>query len=448
MMTTRYQNKRILIIGLGISGRSAARFLLQKGAGLIGVDRNLNELDGHVEIQSLEKAGMEIHHDQTEIDFSQIELVILSPGISALHPLVQQAVHINIEVIGEIELGCRHVQSPVLGITGTNGKTTVTLLVQHVLTFCGFSSQALGNVGTPFTQEIDQNALNLDAIVLELSSYQLETMEQKVLDAGLILNITPDHLDRYKNMFNYAKAKARLGNCLKLEKPLFIEYQTWQDFSGLFEEFCVETYGYTRHSMIYSDLRHVYFRDKKVFELPENLQGQPSHDLENLMGAYGLCTTKGISGTQFIEAFKSFKKPPHRIQFVRNFRGVDYYDDSKGTNIEAVIRAVQSLKGPIILIAGGLDKGASYQPWISQFKDKVKNILVIGQASNRIQQDLNHHMPVEILESLESAVSRAAQLAKNGDSVLLSPGCASQDMFKDYIHRGEVFQQVVKSLAH
>lgn len=447
-MMSNYHNKNIVVVGLGLSGRSAIRFLLKRGARVIGVDCQIETLVHLPEIKELEKSGLQIDHDQTEIDFTKIQLVILSPGIPLTHTLVHQAVLKGIEVIGEIELGCRHVPIPILGITGTNGKTTVTLLVNHVLNTCHIRSKALGNVGTPLTQEIDQELMEFDTCVLELSSYQLETMRQKVLDVGLILNITPDHLDRYKNMQAYAQAKQQIINCLKLEYSLFVEYRTWQNFSKLFEGKVIHTFGYTSDSIIYSDLKQIYFRGEKVFTLPDYLQGIPSHDLENLMGAYALCMSQGISGAQFIEAFKSFKKPPHRIEFVEKFQDVSYYDDSKGTNIDAVIQAVQSLKGPIILIAGGVDKGMGYQSWIKIFQNKVKTILVIGQASNKIYEDLNGYVPVDFMQNLEQAVKKAAAIARKGDSVLLSPGCASQDMFKDYIHRGQVFQQAVRSLVN
>jgi len=447
-MKNNYFNKKVLIIGLGLSGRSAAQFLLNQNASVIGVDRQISAICQLTEMENLKQRGMETAHDSLEVNFSSIDLVILSPGISPTHTLVKRAKQLDIEVIGEIELGCRVASQSILAVTGTNGKTTVTLLVNHVLNCSGFSSKALGNVGVPLTQEIVQNSTFLDTIVLELSSYQLETMQQKVFDAGLLLNITPDHLDRYVDMENYAAAKGRLGKCLKSKKNLFIEYETWQNFSELFKGISVQTYGYTKNSIIYSDLQAIYYQDKDSFALPNDLQGQPTHELENLMGAYALCSTKGVSGNDFIKAYQTFKKPPHRIQYVDQVQGVHYFDDSKGTNINAVVRAVESLKGPIILIAGGLHKGVSYLSWKEQFKGKVNKIFAIGQAASRIHEDLNGFIPVEMINGLENAVLKASQIAKKGDYVLLSPGCASQDMFKDYVHRGEVFQKTVQSLVN
>jgi UDP-N-acetylmuramoylalanine--D-glutamate ligase len=441
-----YKNKKILVIGLGLSGRSATRFLLRKQASILGVDGNLDNLSMHPDILELKMAGMQMQPDTDPVDFNDMNLVILSPGISRKHPLVVKALQAGIEVIGEIELGCRNLKNPILGITGTNGKTTVTLLVTHVLNYCGYHAKALGNIGQPFTQEIDRLKPD-EIVVLELSSYQLETLKNKVLDSALLLNITPDHLDRYACMQDYAAAKFSIQNCLKEGCYSILEYQTLLSYfnlaSGMYR-----TYGYSAESFIYSDLKSIYRSGEKAFDLPEELHGQISHNLENLMAAYALCAERGVSASQFLEAYKVFRKPPHRIEFVLEHQGVCYYDDSKGTNIDAVIRAAQSIKGPIILIAGGVDKNFPYTVWSKELKDKVKQILAIGEAAKKIKDDVGSQIPVEIIEDLEQAVLKAAKMAKKGDVVLLSPGCASFDMFRDYAHRGEVFQQVVRSLVN
>lgn len=443
-MESVYKNKHILIIGLGLSGRSAAHFLLLKQALVLGVDRDPNNLQNHRDVQTLKKAGMKVQLDRDQVDFNKIDLVVLSPGVPQNHPLVENALQAGIDVIGEIELGCRNLKNPLLGITGTNGKTTVVLLVTHILNHCGYPARALGNVGQPFTQEITQLKPH-EIVVLELSSFQLETMQQKVLEGALLLNITPDHLDRYANMQDYAAAKFRIQACLKEGRSLVIENRTFLNYPNhLFGS--VQTYGYTPDSVIYSDLKSVYLQGEKMFELPEELRGHFSHDLENLMGAFALCADRGVNGCQFIDAYQTFRKPAHRIEFVLEHHGVRYYDDSKGTNIDAVIRAVQSLKGPIILIAGGVDKKSPYTPWLNEFQGKVKKIFAIGEAAGKIKQELESQIPVEIIKDLEQAVLRAAKMANHGDFVLLSPGCASFDMFKDYSHRGAVFQQAVRSL--
>src|SRR4029077_14479995 len=207
-------------------------------------------------------------------------------------------------------------------------------------------------------------------------------------------------------------------------------------------------YGYDKAAFISTDLSSVFSEGKKLFELPPALKNKKSHDLENLLAAFALCSDRGVLGETFLDAWLSFKKPPHRIEFVTEFQGVSYYDDSKGTNIDAVKRAVQSLEGPIILIAGGVDKCAPYTPWLEEFKNKVKLICAIGQAAAKIYEQLASHIPVMIFHSLDEAVHQATRFAQEGDNVLLSPGCSSFDMFKDYVHRGKEFQRIVHELAN
>lgn len=438
--------KNVLVIGLGLSGRSAAWFLLAHGALVRAVDRNAALLESDAEIQSFKQLGLALQSEEACVSLNGIDMVVLSPGVPSVHPLVEAARQAGIPVIGEIELGCRISENPILGITGTNGKTTVTLLVTHVLKECGQNACALGNVGTPFTQELLKISPR-ETIVLELSSYQLETLYQKSLESSLLLNITPDHLDRYKTMEAYAAAKCCMERCLKPHAPLYVEESTWQTYGYLFKEIQPRRYGYSPSSFIWTDLKTVFREEKAVFELPLELQAKRSHELENLMAAYALCADRGISGENFIKGWRNFKKPSHRIEFILEHRGVSFYDDSKGTNIDAVMRAVESVDRPIILIAGGVDKGASYTPWIELFKKKVKSICAIGQAAVMIEGQLSSSIPVTIFHSLEEAVHEAFQRAQKGDAILLSPGCSSFDMFRDYAHRGEEFQRIVRGLT-
>ncbi len=439
--------QHILVIGLGISGRSAARFLLNKNAFVYAVDHQIKELQKLPEVKQLVAKGMIVIEEELHLDLSTIDFIILSPGISKTHSLVKKAEKIGIKVIGEMELGCHFLTQSVLGITGTNGKTTVTLLVDHILNYCKLATKAAGNIGAPLTDEINKNPFCSKNFVLELSSYQLETMEQKVLDAALLLNITPDHLDRYSTLTHYAASKVKIASCLKSNGLFFVQYETWKNFANLFQNIAVQTYGYSKNASIYCDLTAIYHADQ-VFELPNALKGRPSHDLENLMAAYALCSVKKIEGKRCIEAYSTFQKPPHRIQFIAQINGVRYYDDSKGTNLDAVICAIKAFNAPIFLIAGGLHKGQSFGSWIAPFLGRVKKIFAIGQAATLIYQEIHPKISVEIVNSLQEATYQAALEAKNGEIVLLSPGCASQDMFKDYMHRGQVFQQTVQSLAN
>lgn len=439
-MKPELQNKRVLVVGLGISGRSAAEFLLSRGAHVFGTDSNITRIQQNAHVVTLESQGLRIVSEHEAIDVTHFDLLIVSPGVPPTHPLYQAAKRAGIEVIGEIELACRFIKQTVLGITGTNGKTTVTLLVAHVLRKCGRSARALGNMGVPLTSEfIDEKGTRyLEIAVVELSSFQLETLHSRVIDAAVVLNITPDHLDRYGNMEEYASSKMHIADCIKTDGALYLEQKCFQEYGYLLACLKPKIYGYSSDC----DVSIETFKGL----LPLAYTEKPNHDIENLMAAYGLCKEVGITADQFVEAALTFQKPPHRIQFVKASAGVSYYNDSKGTNIDAVIRAVEVMKGPIILIAGGVDKGAPYTPWLEAFVGKVKCICAIGQASVKIQEQLSQQVPVKVFESLEAAVKYAASLAKAGDNVLLSPGCSSYDMFRDYAHRGEEFIRIVERL--
>lgn len=442
-----YEGKRVLVLGLGISGCSAARFLLRRGADVVGADQNIERLSSDPEIAKLRHAWMEVLHDSDPCDIKHFDFIVASPGIAPSHPYLQQAAAAGIEVIGEVELACRSITQKCLAITGTNGKTTVTLLVAHVLTHAGMPARALGNVGIPLTSAVEHiDSHSHEIFVIELSSFQLDTLHRRFIDAGVILNITPDHLDRYGTMEAYAKSKIHLYDCIKPAGKLFVEERCLKEFYPHFQRCHYESYGYDKDSVIHTDTRNVFVKGHGSFALPQPYQGKKSHDVENLMAAYALCREAGITNSQFLAALETFKKPSHRIEFVRTVNGVHFYDDSKGTNLDAVIRAVDTLDGNIILIAGGVDKGAPYTAWLNSIAKKIKFICAIGKAANKIQSDLGQHIPVELFSTLDDAVAHAARLSQAGDTVLLSPGCSSYDMFKDYAHRGEEFQRIVKAL--
>lgn len=437
-----YFRKKVLVVGLGISGRSAVEFLVQQGAKVTCVDSNPEIISQDTVFKKWDLQGVRIQHEKECLVIEEFDLIVVSPGIPQTHPLYLRAAALNIEIIGEVELACRTLNQPFIGITGTNGKTTVTLLTTHVLNTCGKRAVALGNVGRPLASELGQVGPG-EIIVAELSSYQLETMRSKKIDVGVILNVTPDHLDRYDSMGSYAKAKFHLKECVKPHGKLYVEENAWSEYGDLLAGFPAEKYGYGSDCALYTDLETILSQQHVEFILPMEYRGRVSHNLENLMAAYALCREMGVSGKQFIDAAQTFRKPPHRIEFVAKIGGVSYYDDSKGTNIDAVIRAVEGFSGKIILIAGGVDKGASYVPWIKAFTGKVHYICAIGKAAEKIHQELSKDFRVDRFSSLERAVKGAATAAVDGDTILLSPGCASFDMFRDYAHRGEEFKRIV-----
>jgi UDP-N-acetylmuramoylalanine--D-glutamate ligase len=393
---------KVLVLGLGISGSAAVSLLLKQKHEVVGIDS-----DG-----------------DCGVDVRLFDLLVVSPGVAPSHPLYLAARSSEIEIIGEAELAFRHLKQPCLAVTGTNGKTTTTLMAEHVLRSCGIKARALGNVGIPLTTYA-MNPGQEEVIIAELSSFQLETMSTPAFDAGVILNITPDHLDRYDSLEDYAKAKCRLQLCMKENAPLYVSQSVLSEYASLLRE-----------------KRCALLESIECF-LPLSYRQGGEHEKQNARAVWGLVKGFGISEDAFSRSLESFKKPPHRIEFIKKVDGVSYYDDSKGTNIDAVLQAVRTMPGEVILIAGGVDKGASYAPWK---QEKFKQIIAIGQAAEKIRAELEGTFPVALVKSMEEAVLQASQLAKEGDCVLLSPGCSSYDMFSDYAHRGREFQMQVHHL--
>jgi UDP-N-acetylmuramoylalanine--D-glutamate ligase len=430
-----------LVIGLGVSGIAAVEYLHAQGKSVLGVDQNPDRPD----IAKLKNQNCQIQKDTVPIDFDHVEMVVVSPGVPPTHPHYREALARGIEIVGEAELAFRRLPNRCIAITGTNGKTTVTMLVTHVLNASGIKARALGNVGEPLaTYAMLPNPKEI--VVAELSSYQIETMNTRVFDAGVILNITPDHLDRYTSMEEYARAKCGLSRCMKTGAPLFVYEQAVAEFGHLLPTAQIKQYGRNQTSFFWTDKHAVYREEKIETFLPLSYRQWGIHESENAAAAWLLCRSFGVTDAQFFEACKTFKKPAHRIEYVATIGGIAYFNDSKGTNIDAVVQAVAAMQGPVVLIAGGVDKGASYTPWIEQLGKRVKRIVAIGQAAEKIRDELSGAYPVEIFNSLEAAVKRAASAATAGDFVLLSPGCSSFDMFRDYAHRGEEFKRCVLDL--
>lgn len=444
-MKEELAGKQILIIGLGISGKAAARFLIKRGAHVTAADRNADLFYDEPTVKALIEKGLKLYSEKTLPMPLKYDLAVVSPGIPHENVIYTAVSQSKIPIIGEIELACRSLQQRAVAVTGTNGKTTTVSLITHALNFGGLPARALGNIGTPLTDAIDEANPN-EILVVELSSWQLETLSVPAFEAAAILNITPNHLDRHKTMLEYAKAKFRLAPCLKTGGVLFLGSQIVRDFHELLSGIQYETYGFETANTYSCDGTSVYLHGQPLFKMPPPYLGKKNHDVENMMAAYVLCRQLGLPNTKFVEALKSFKKPAHRVEFVSKIGGVSYFDDSKGTNLEAVIRAVETMDGETILIAGGLHKGSSYQAWAKSFKGKVRAIYAIGQAAPQIAADLIQFLPIKPCATLEEAVRFAASSAKNGENVLLSPGCSSYDMFRDFNHRGDEFKRIVHAL--
>lgn len=406
---------KTVLLGLGISGRACIDYLRGRGDTILGVDSALPHIEGVPVISDREIPQLE-----------GIDLVVKSPGIPYTHPWAQEAQLLGIPIVGEIDLALAELSKrgkTVLGITGSNGKTTTTLLAAHLLRLSGKKAIATGNVGVPLIAQIEAD---YDTFVVELSSFQLEQIVQNpLLEGALILNITPNHLDRHPTFEAYREAKLRIATCLKERARLYVTEQVIQTCGSFLPRQSMK-----KVETIFS----LGYRDRCYHLFP--------HDLENASAALALT---GVSLETLEEGIATFVRPPHRLEFVRDVAGICYINDSKATSVDAVIKAVQALKGPIILIAGGVDKGGEFRDWIPHFRGKVLRILALGEAAERIKRELEVEMRVDKVSSLEEGVRLAG--ASTGDTVLLSPGCSSYDMFKDYQHRGEIFRKIVEQIG-
>ena len=416
-----------LILGLSLSGKAASFFLLnqRKNIRVIAIEDNLKE---DVEIRLLKKQNVKIFNSKDFIenfsDLNKIEKAVISPGFNPEAKIVKIIKKNKIEIFSEIELGARFLKenkiykNKIIGITGTNGKTTLTKLIEHILNENKIKAKSLGNIKIPFTSYLTKILLKnnnvenqKETFILELSSFQLEKMKTKFLDAAIITNITEDHLDRYPNFKAYVDAKLRIVKCLKNRKNLYVTKKVLKSFI-------------VNNSKI------------NIKEVKE--------DIEDV--AIKICLDLKIAKKNILFAIKTFKPLEHRLEFVREIKGVYFYNDSKATNVDSVIYAVKKIKGSIILIVGGKDKGFSYRIWNKHFKDNVKYVLAIGESSKKIKKELIG-CRVQIIKDLKTAIEKAFSLAKKEDRVLLSPGCSSFDMFKNYEHRGDSFKKFVSILG-
>jgi len=404
---------KVLVLGLGISGKAAARYLQERGEEVIGVDRTANA-----------SSDMPVLLESSPIDLQGVDLLVKSPGIPFSHPWVVAAQAHRIPIVGEIDLALAELKKKgktVYGITGSNGKTTTTLMATHFLNTCGKTALAAGNVGLPLIAQIHHEA---EVFIVELSSFQLErAIEQPVLDGALILNLTPNHLDRHPTFQMYVEAKMRIARLLKEGAPLYVSRQA--------ASFCP-----FKH-MIFDALQE---KVETFLSLSYRDSLYP-HDLHNAAAAYALTR---IPEDFLDKSMESFIRPPHRLEFVHACAGITYINDSKATSVDAVIKAVQAIRTPILLIAGGVDKGGAFSDWLPYFKDKVLRVFALGASAQRIEQELSPEINVQRVSSLEEGVQMASKMAVAGTTVLLSPGCSSYDQFKDYLHRGETFRQIVK----
>jgi UDP-N-acetylmuramoylalanine--D-glutamate ligase len=448
--------KRVLVVGLGKSGVASALFMKAHGAKVTVSDtKSGDELRNEIPVLldhgiTVETGG---HGDRT---FRGQDLIVVSPGVPVDAPPLVQARALGEAVIGEIELAAQFLPGPIVAITGSNGKTTTTTLVGEIMTAAGFPALVGGNIGTPAIS-LAERARPDTVIVLEISSFQLETIQTFRPKVAVVLNVTPDHLDRHRTFEIYTEAKARV-----------FENQQGSDFAVLNADdpTCVAMAGRTRAQVFWFSRQkevqqgawvrdsNIVLRDgsgqreiMQVSEIP--LKG--AHNLENVLAAACAGKLMGCAPEKIREAVRDFKAVEHRLEFVATIRGVDYYNDSKATNVDATIKALESFPANIHLILGGKDKGSDYTVLNDLLRQRVKRVYTIGAAATKIESQIvsskNGGPEVVHAETLENAVRKGNALAEPGDVVLLAPACASFDQFKSYEHRGKVFKELVRALA-
>jgi UDP-N-acetylmuramoylalanine--D-glutamate ligase len=435
-----------LIVGLGKTGVSVARHLVARGWQVAVTDTRVDP-PGRAELVGIAPDARCGFGGFDAALLAGIDLVVASPGVAPTEPLLQTARARGVEIVGDIELFAREVQAPVIGITGTNGKSTVTTLVGRMAARAGITVAVGGNLGAP---ALDLLATGKPALfVLELSSFQLDTTFSLHLRAATVLNVTEDHLDRYGTMQAYAASKARIfERCehavLNLDDPLVAGMSP---HGAAVSGFSIESAAGARyHLTTVAGAKWLAIDAVPIMAVSEMRLGG-LHNAANALAALALGDAVGLSREAMLSELREFAGLPHRSQWVGEHAGVRYINDSKGTNVGATLAAVSGYDGGLIVIAGGDGKGQDFAPLAAAFAHRVRHTFLIGRDAARIASILQNVCPTEIVSDLDEAVQRAAQVASPGDTVLMSPACASLDMFRDYAQRGDLFAAAVGRLT-
>ena len=448
-----FKNKKILVLGIGRSGQAVAKVLAELGADVtISDTKTAQELNNDFSSLKAAKIKLSLGYQQSDL-LDDVDAVIVSPGISIHIPLIKEAQQRRIEVLSEIEVAYRLCPAPIIAITGTNGKTTTTTLTGEMLKTTGKQVVVGGNIGTALSHETAGISPS-GVVVAEISSFQLEAVHEFRPHIAAVLNITPDHIDRHGSFENYKLTKEKIFSRQQADDYLILNY----------DDASVREMGRRTKSQV------VYFSTKQV--LPEGIFVQNgeitikwqgithpivkvqdmklfgNHNVENALVACGAAFFAGVKTDDMAKVLQSFAGVEHRIEPVRKINGVMYYNDSKATNPESAIKALEAFPGHIILIAGGWDKKTDLTAFINLVKAKVDHLILLGEAQERFNREAEKQdiHPIHLVDSFAEAVTLAHKLAKPPQVVLLSPACASYDMFTSYEHRGEVFKKLVQSL--
>lgn len=445
--------KKVIVMGAGISGVSAVRLLLGVGASPVLFDEN-EHLDRAKVMEKLQGNKIEIVAGSLPNELLEsAALLVMSPGIPVDTPFVERFRRAGIPVWGEIELAYRFAKGDVIAITGTNGKTTTTALTGKIMEDYYGKAYVVGNIGDPYT-DAALDTKNGEVTVAEVSSFQLETIHNFHPRISAILNITPDHLNRHHTMENYAACKEAVARNQTFADICVLNYE--DDYTRAFAKRCPAkvlffSSGRQLEEGIYLQGEDIMYADgrncRKLLNIHEmKLLGL--HNVENVMAAIGMSLAYGVPEQSVVKSVKEFNAVEHRIEFVATVRGVDYYNDSKGTNPDAAIKGILAMNKKTVLIGGGYDKDSAYDEWIESFGDKVTWLVLLGQTKEKIADCARAHGFENIIltDSLEEAVRTSASKAKEGEAVLLSPACASWGMFQNYEERGRRFKDLVRKL--
>lgn len=449
-----FTGKKVLIVGTGKSGIAAAELLETKNAKLVVFEGNKDLSPEEIQKKSAAFAQAEIIIGELPDEAADtLDIVVLSPGVPTDLPMVNMLREKGLPIIGEIELAYQCAKGRILAITGTNGKTTTTALLGDIMKNCFSDVKVVGNIGIPYTS-VAAETTEETVTVAEISSFQLETAVEFKPEVTAILNITPDHLNRHHTMENYIEAKKSIT-----------KNQTKSDICVLnYEDEVLREFGNTLQTKVvfFSSSRKLengfYLAGEEIFRAENgkselvcnvnelNLLGK--HNYENVMAAAAMAFGFGVPMEKIKEVLVRFQAVEHRIEYVAEKRGIKFYNDSKGTNPDAAIQGIRAMNRKTFLIGGGYDKQSEYDEWIEAFDGKVKKLVLIGETKEKIADTARKHgfQEITFADSLEEAIHICYENAENGDAVLLSPACASWDMFKSYEQRGDMFKEIVRNL--
>ncbi len=450
------KNSKVLVIGLGKSGVSAVNTLYEIGSKVYVYDGNVNKISKE-KLGEIENKTLGIFSETKDADdkfLESLDFIVVSPGVPLTNDICLRAKSMNKKIIGELELAYIVGKGKFIGITGTNGKTTTTTLVGEIFKKAGLKTEVVGNIGKAVA-EVALKSKEDEYLVTEISSFQLETIEKFKPEVCTILNLTEDHLDRHGNMTEYGNAKARIFENLDENGFLVVNYEDELSFdlSKKCKKGKIVAFSSERklEEGIFVDDGNIKVKiGDEDFALckTEDIRIRGKHNLENALVSVGIAHCAGIDRKYIVEVLKEFEGVEHRLEPVCEVEGVEFVNDSKGTNTDAAMKAIEALEKNIILIAGGYNKGADFKDFIKNFNGRVKALVLLGETAEKIKsQALEVGFDEIFIEgNMKNCVDKALELSKKGDKVLLSPACASWDMYKNYEERGKDFKNLVKKL--